>query len=183
MKKLFLYFLSSLLLVGCSEEKKTDSIRKASKYLKADIMKELSKLDEINMDKMINNSIEGSGGSITLLMLFYTSIGTTLTYCEAIAGINKEMDEKNKDPDLKINDDECKIYTEIYEKYNSMYLKAINSNSIPKYYFFELKYPIEANQESVGIFPTKKECEYYANLFREKNIGLTSSCKKGFSQN
>ena len=44
-----------------------------------------------------------------------------------VYGINKEMDEKNKDPDLKINDDECKIYTEIYEKYNSMYLKAINS--------------------------------------------------------
>ena len=42
--------------------------------------------------------------------------------------------------------------------------------------------PYAEGKSSIGIFPTKKECEYYANLFREKNIGLTSSCKEGFSQ-
>ncbi len=185
MKKLVLLIILSCSLVGCSEEKKTDTVEKENKYLKSSIMKELSKIDEINMEKMVSNSIE-SKGPITLLMLFYTTIGTKMIYCEAIAGINKEMDEKikeekTKDLYLKLDDNECKIYTEIYDKYNFMFLNAINTNSTPNYFYFELQYPTESTQESIGIFPTKDECEYYSSLFRSKNIGLTGSCKKGFS--
>ena len=50
-----------------------------------------------------------------------------------------------------------------------------------KYFYFKLKEEGSESSESIGIFPTKKECEYYSNLFRSKNIGLTSNCKKGFS--
>ena len=105
------------------------------------------------MEKMVSNSIE-SKGPITLLMLFYTTIGTKMIYCEAIAGINKEMDEKikeekTKDLYLKLDEDECKIYTEIYDKYNFMFLNAINTNSTPNYFYFELQYPTESTQESI----------------------------------
>ena len=121
-----------------------------------------------------------------MLMLFYTQTGTSMIYCDAMLDINLESDLKKKeemykDLYLKQSEEECKIHTEIYEKYNYMYLKIIDNNSIPNYFYFDLKKDGEESNSSIGIFPSKKECEYYSNLFREKNIGLTSNCKKGFS--
>ena len=52
MKRLVLFILLSFLLVGCSEEKKTDTVKKENKYVNIDLMKKLSAIDEINLEKV-----------------------------------------------------------------------------------------------------------------------------------
>ena len=186
MKKLVLFILLSFLLVGCSEEKKTDIVKKENKYVNIDLMKKLSAIDEINLEKDIKRMGDGKTVDLSMLMLFYVSNGTRLIYCDAMLEIKKEIDEdakkdKLKDLYLKQSDDECNLYREIYDKYNYIYYSIIKTNSKISYFHFDLKEEFSDNNESIGIFPTKKECEYYANLFREKNIGLTSGCKEGIS--
>ena len=187
MKKIFLYFLITFLVIGCSEEKKTNNVKEENKYVKIELMKKLSDIDEIKIKENMEKMIDGENFDISMLMLFYSSIGTHLLYCDVMLEINLELDEqkkseKLKDLYLKQSDDECKIKREIYEKYNYMYQTIINTNSRIPYFHFDVKEEFSKGKSSIGIFPTKKECEYYANLFREKNIGLTSGCKEGFSQ-
>ena len=187
MKKIFLYFLITFLVIGCSEEKKTNNVKEERKYVKTELMKKLGDIDEIKIKENIKKMVDGENVDISMLMLFYTSIGTQLLYCDTMLEINSELDEqkkneKLKDLYLKQSDDECKIKREIYEKYNYMYQTIINTNSKISYFHFDVKKEFSEGNSSIGIFPTKKECEYYANLFREKNIGLTSGCKEGFSQ-
>ena len=188
MKKLFLYvFLGLFFLSSCSEEKQqSKEIKEENKYLKSSVMEKLGKIDEIHMEEMMDKLIKREIDNISMLTLFYTQTGTSMIYCDAMLDINLESDLKKKeemykDLYLKQTEEECKIHTEIYEKYNYMYLKIIDNNSIPTYFYFDLKEDGEESNSSIGIFPTKKECEYYSNLFREKNIGLTGNCKKGFS--
>ena len=119
MKKLVLFILLSFLLVGCSEEKKTDTVKKENKYVNIDLMKKLSAIDEINLEKDIKKMGDGKTVDLSMLMLFYVSNGTRLLYCDAMLEIKKEIDEdtkkdKLKDLYLKQSDDECKIKREIY---------------------------------------------------------------------
>jgi hypothetical protein len=188
MKKLLgIVVLALIFLNSCSEEKKQSKENKEeNKYLKVSISKKLSKLDEIHMEEMMKKLMNDEIDDLSTLMMFYVGTGTKMLYCEAMAEIKLETDlnkkeEKYKQLYLKSAEEECKIYKEIYEKYNSIYLTIINTNSIPAYFYFKLKEEGSESSESIGIFPTKKECEYYSNLFRSKNIGLTSNCKKGFS--
>ena len=186
MKKIFLYFLITFLVIGCSEEKKTNNVKEENKYVKIELMKKLSDIDEIKIKENMEKMVDGENVDISMLMLFYSSIGTHLLYCDVMLEINSELDEqkkseKLKDLYLKQSDDECNLYREIYERYNYIYYSIIKTNSKISYFHFDLKEEFSDNNESIGIFPTKKECEYYANLFREKNIGLTSGCKEGIS--
>ena len=181
MKKLLAIVVLGLLLASCSEEKKeSKKIVKENKYLKTSISKKLGDLDKIYMKEMIDKQLKGEIDDLPMLMMFYVNTGISLGYCDAMIKISletdlKKKDEMYKDLYLKPSKEECKVYREIYEKYNYMYQKIIDTNSIPIYFYFK------GNNSSIGIFPTKKECEYYTNLFREKNIGLTSNCKKGYN--
>jgi len=180
MKKLSLYiFLVLIFLSSCSEEKKqTKEIKEENKYLKSSMMKKLGNIDQIYMEEMMDKLVKGEIDDLSLLMMFYTHTGTSMIVCDAMVEVYSKTDSKIR---TKQSEEECKIYREIYEKYNSMYQKIIDTNSIPAYFYFDLKEDGSESNSSIGIFPTKKECEYYSNLFREKNIGLTSNCKKGFS--
>ena len=180
MKKLSLYiFLGLIFLSSCSEEKKqSKEIKEENKYLKSSMMEKLGNIDQIYMEEMMDKLVKGEINDLSLLMMFYTHTGTSMIVCDAMVEVYSKTDPKIR---TKQSEEECKIYTEIYEKYNYMYLKIIDTNSIPIYFHFDLKEHGEESSSSIGIFPTKKECEYYSNLFREKNIGLTSNCKKGFS--
>ena len=60
MKRLVLFILLSFLLVGCSEEKKTDTVKKENKYVNIDLMKKLSAIDEINLEKDIKTLLINS---------------------------------------------------------------------------------------------------------------------------
>ena len=190
MKKLLGVLVLGLLLTSCSEEKKqSKEIKEENKYLKSSMTKKLGDIDKIYMKEIVDKQIKGEIDGLPMLMMFYMGTGVQMIYCDAMAEISLETDSKKKDEMykdlyLKQSEEECKIYREIYEKYNSMYQKIIDTNSIPVYFYFELGEGGEgdsASKSDVGIFPTKKECEYYSNLFREKDIGLTSNCKKGFT--
>ena len=188
MKKLSLYiFLGLFFLSSCSEGKKQNKeIKEENKYLKSSVMEKLGKIDEIHMEEMMDKLFKGEIDNLSMLILFYSHTGTRMIYCDVMFDINLEPDPKKKDEMykdlyLKQSEEECKIYREIFEKYNFMYQKIIDSNLVPIYFYFDLKEGGSESNSSIGIFPTKKECEYYSNLFREKNIGLTSNCKKGFS--
>ena len=187
MKKLLGIMVLGLMLASCSEEKKqSKKIVKENKYLKTSIVEKLGDLDKIYMKEMIDKQLKGEIDGLPMLMMFYMTTGTRIIYCDAMAKISLETDPKKKDEMykdlyLKQSEEECKVYREIYEKYNSMYQKIIDTNSIPDYFYFELREEGSESDSSIGIFPTKKECEYYSNLFREKDIGLTSNCKKGFT--
>ena len=107
-------------------------------------MEKLRKIDEIHMEEMMDKLFKREIDNITMLMLFYTQTGTSMIYCDAMLDINLESDLKKKeemykDLYLKQSEEECKIHTEIYEKYNYMYLKIIDNNSIPNYFYFDLK--------------------------------------------
>ena len=190
MKKLLGILVLGLLLTSCSEEKKqSKEIKEENKYLKSSMTKKLGDIDKIYMKEIIDKQLKGEIDGFPMLMMFYMDTGIHMIYCDAMAKISLETDSKKKDEMykdlyLKQSEEECKVYREIYEKYNSMYQKIIDTNSIPVYFYFELGEGGEgdsASKSDVGIFPTKKECEYYSNLFREKDIGLTSNCKKGFT--
>ena len=189
MKKLSLYVFLVLfaLLTSCSdkEEKKEASKRKAettetmSKYMDGDLIMKLAELQKNERDK----TLETPSSNIVLMSLMYMKFGTKMMSCEIWKGILEEpntSDEASKilsDLDLR---KECEVYTEIFEKYNSMYITAVETQTIPTFYFFQSKEigSEELDLDTIGMFPTLDECKHYLNIFMEKELSLVGKCKK-----
>ena len=189
MKKISLYVFLVLfaLLTSCSdkEEKKEAAKRKAettetmSKYMDGDLIMKLAELQKNERDK----TLETPSSNIVIISLMYMGFGTKMISCEIMKGILEEpntSDETSKilsDLDLR---KECEVYTEIFEKYNSMYITAVETQTIPTFYFFRSK---EIGSEgfdfdTIGMFPTLDECKHYLNIFMEKELSLVGKCKK-----
>ena len=184
MRTFAVYFMFIFLMSGCSEEKKqSKEIKEENQYLKKSIVEKLGNIDQIHMEEKINKLSKGEIDDLSFLMMFYMHTGTSMIMCDAMSKVYLETDPAKKKLGTKQSETECGIYQEIYEKYNPMYLKIVNTNLIPVYYYFDLQKYGNENNSSIGIFPTKNECEDYSNLFRTQKIGLTSNCKKGFSSN
>ena len=95
--------------------------------------KKLGDIDKIYMKEIIDKQFKGEIDGFPMLMMFYMTTGTRIIYCDAMAKISLETDPKKKDEMykdlyLKQSEEECKVYREIYEKYNSMYQKIIDTN-------------------------------------------------------
>ena len=113
----------------------------------------------------------------------YMGFGTKMMSCEIWKGILEEpntSDEASKilaDLDLRKG---CEVYTEIFEKYNSMYITAVETQTIPTFYFFQSKEigSEEFDLDTIGMFPTLDECKHYLNIFMEKELSLVGKCKK-----
>ena len=189
MKKLSLYVFLVLfvLLASCSdkEEKKEAAKKKAettetmSKYMDGDLIMELAKLQKNKPDK----TLEKPDSNIVIISLMYMGFGTKMMSCEIWKGILEEpntSDEASKilsDLDLRKG---CEVYTEIFEKYNSMYITAVETQTIPTFYFFQSKEigSEEFDLDTIGMFPTLDECKHYLNIFMEKELSLVGKCKK-----
>ena len=186
MKKLSLYVFLVLfaLLTSCSdkEEKKEDA-KKAettemkSKYMDDDLIIKLTKLQKNKRDK----TLETPSSNIVLMPLMYMKFGTKMITCEIMKGILEDpntSDEASKT--LSNLRKGCEVYTEIFEKYNSMYTTAVETQTIPTFYFFQSKEigRGELSLDTIGMFPTLDECKHYLNIFMEKELSLVGKCKK-----
>ena len=189
MKKLSLYVFLVLfvLLASCSdkEEKKEAAKKKAettetmSKYMDGDLIMELTKHQKNKPDK----TLEKPDSNIVIISLMYMSFGNKMIFCEIMKGAMEESntsDEASKilsDLDLRKG---CEVYTEIFEKYNSMYITAVETQTIPTFYFFQSKEigSEELDFDTIGMFPTLDECKHYLNIFMEKELSLVGKCKK-----
>ena len=187
MKKLFLYVFLVLfvLLTSCSdkEEKKEASKRKAetteimSKYMDGDLITKLTKLQKNKRDK----TLETPSSNIVLMSLMYMKFGNKMIFCETMKGAledTKIADEPSKTLSNLMKG--CEVYTEIFEKYNSMYTTAVETQTIPTFYFFQSKEigSAELDLDTIGMFPTLDECKHYLNIFMEKELSLVGKCKK-----
>ena len=187
MKKLPLYVFLVLfaLLTSCSdkEEKKEAAKRKAettekmSKYMDGDLITKLTKLQTSQRDK----TLETPSSNIVIISLMYMGFGTKMMSCEIWKGILEEPNTSDETSKTLSNLwKECEVYTEIFEKYNSMYITAVETQTIPTFYFFQSKEigSEEFDLDTIGMFPTLDECKHYLNIFMEKELSLVGKCKK-----
>ena len=149
-----------------------------SKYLDKKLFKELGDISTIEVKNVKFNE------DIVLPVMMYANTISALTACDIIVKVYDEYkNEKqenlsnfNKNKDKKI--EECKLVKEIYEKYKYMYELTVKNKKIPNFYYL----PITTNDsekkvEFLGMFPTMKECQYYSDIFKNKDIYLIGNCK------
>lgn len=149
-----------------------------SKYLDKKLFKELGDISTIEVKNLKFNE------DIVLPVMMYANTISALTACDIIVKVYDEYkNEKlenlsnfNTNKDKKI--EECKLVKEIYEKYKYMYELTVKNKKIPNFYYL----PITTNDsekkvEFLGMFPTMKECQYYSDIFKNKDIYLIGNCK------
>ena len=115
------------------------------------------------------------------MSLMYMEFGTKLITCEIMKGIQEDLNTSDETSKTVSNLRKgCEVYTEIFEKYNSMYTTAVETQTIPTFYFFQSKEigSGELSLDTIGMFPTLDECKYYLNIFMEKELSLVGKCKK-----
>ena len=191
MKKLSLYFLLFLFAIttSCSDKeaekedakRKTENSKIYSKYMDPDLITKLGSLQS----KELQESSTKPVSDVVLLSLMYADLGGHVFFCEILKDVLERP--KTNDEEIKIVDDArenmkkgCDIYKEIFEKYSPMYTTAVETQTIPTFYFFQSKEigSAELDLDTIGMFPTLDEYKHYLNIFMEKELSLVGKCKK-----
>ena len=154
-------------------------------YAKYAIDKELFLQLGLLQEKDIKKFVENKSFEMASLPSMYMNLNSKIMYCGIMKDVMREAFSREevqdntfyKKRDLEIKT-ECPIYNEIYNKYLYMYEEAVKSQRIPIFYYFESASSGSEFSEDVGMFPAMEECNYYANLFLEKEISLVGKCKK-----
>lgn len=169
MKKIIVFLLFNLLLLGCGEsEKKKEAKVNNSKYT----FPGADKLFKLDFDLKTNPPL--------ILFSSYTNILSQVDFCELM---NKSLKNENKeDANIKkiYNNitKQCGFYKSLYEKYLSNF-DNINSDNYNDYYYFA--YMIdeeEAGVNYIGIFLAFDECNNIKEDFLKQEFGFVSNCKK-----
>lgn len=165
MRKIIVIFFL-FLLFSCNERESKESNEKSGYK---------DKYNVVDTSKFKSENIETDPYGV--LEMTYAVIVSKQSMCDLVEESVKDNEQMKELMIPMLN--ECKFYREVYKKVIPNF-ESVNLVNADKYYYF--KYSEENSEDSisniVGIFSDVDNCNKFKEDFLNKEIGLTSNCKK-----